>query len=57
MGKNDLSVSPVASTTADVLHIETEHYDVYDTPGLSNETELLSKFTDENLVMLAPQKH
>ncbi|MBK2402390.1 GTPase [Erysipelothrix sp. strain 2 (EsS2-6-Brazil)] len=56
MGKNDLSVSPVASTTADVLHIETEHYDVYDTPGLSNESELLSKFTDENLVMLAPQK-
>lgn len=56
LGQDDLSVSPVASTTADVVHLETEDYDVYDTPGLSTETELSDKFSDEALVLLSPQK-
>lgn len=54
--KDQLSVSPVASTTADIVHIETEFVDVFDTPGLSVETKLLDKVDDENLVKLAPQK-
>ena len=56
LGQDDLSVSPVASTTADVMHLESDHYSVYDTPGLSTETLLSDKFTDEGLVLLSPQK-
>lgn len=56
LGQDDLSVSPVASTTADVMHIENEFYDVYDTPGLSTETILSDKLSDEALVLLSPQK-
>lgn len=56
LGKEDLSVSPVASTTADVVRIETGAHDLYDTPGLSTETALLDKVGDEALVMLSPQK-
>lgn len=56
LGHDDLSVSPVASTTADVMHIQSEAYDVYDTPGLSTETALSDKFNDEALVLLSPQK-
>ena len=51
-----LSVSPVASTTADVIRIESEDYEVYDTPGLSTETKLSDKLSDNALVMLSPQK-
>ena len=56
LGKDDLSVSPVASTTADVMKIEAQGYEVYDTPGLSTETALSDKFNDETLVMLSPHK-
>lgn len=56
LGKDDLSVSPVASTTADVLKLSAEDYEVYDTPGLSTETLLSEKLSDEALVMLSPQK-
>lgn len=56
LGKEDLSVSPVASTTADVVRIETGAHDLYDTPGLSTETALLEKIGDEALVSLSPQK-
>lgn len=56
LGRNNLSVSPVASTTADVLKIETGAGNLYDTPGLSTETKLLDKIGDEALVMLSPQK-
>ncbi|QIK70127.1 GTPase RsgA [Erysipelothrix sp. HDW6C] len=56
LGNEDLSVSPVASTTADVLKIETGIGNVYDTPGLSNETALIAKFDDQALVTLSPQK-
>ena len=56
LGNDDLSVSPVASTTADVVKIETEDYTVYDTPGLSTETKLSEKLSDEALVMLSPHK-
>lgn len=56
LGKDDLSVSPVASTTADVVEIQTDDVVVYDTPGLSTETKLTEKLSDEALVMLSPQK-
>ncbi|AMC93289.1 GTP-binding protein [Erysipelothrix larvae] len=56
MKRDQLSVSPVASTTADVIHIEHEVYDIYDTPGLNAESNLLSKFSDEGLVLLSPKK-
>lgn len=56
LGKEDLSVSPVASTTADVVKIETGAHALYDTPGLSTETALLDKMGDEALVSLSPQK-
>lgn len=56
LGKDDLSVSPVASTTADVMKISAEDYEVYDTPGLSTETLLTEKFSDETLVLLSPHK-
>lgn len=56
LGKDDLSVSPVASTTADVMRIQTHEVDVYDTPGLSTETALSDKLSDEALVLLSPQK-
>lgn len=54
--KDQLSVSPVASTTADVIHLENDQYDVYDTPGFNFETELTSKLSDEMLVLLSPKK-
>lgn len=53
---DQLSVSPVSSTTADIIHIENESFDVYDTPGFIQESNLVNKFTDENLLMLAPTK-
>lgn len=56
IGQDTLSVSPVASTTADVVEIHTDAFDVFDTPGLSVETALTEKFSDETLVMLSPQK-
>ncbi|WP_159641381.1 GTPase RsgA [Erysipelothrix anatis] len=56
LGNQNLSVSPVASTTADVVRIETGLGDVIDTPGLSNETELVDKISDDTLVSLSPQK-
>lgn len=56
LGKEDLSVSPVASTTADVVRIETSAHALFDTPGLSVETALLDKVDDETLVMLSPKK-
>lgn len=56
LGNDDLSVSPVASTTADVLKLVSDEYEVYDTPGLSTETALSDKLSDEALVLLSPQK-
>lgn len=56
LGNNQLSVSPVASTTADVIHLEHESFDVYDTPGLNAESNLLEKFDAENLMLLSPKK-
>lgn len=56
LGQDDLSVSPVASTTADVMRIQTSEVDVYDTPGLSTETALSDKLSDEALVLLSPHK-
>ncbi len=56
LGKEDLSVSPVASTTADVVKIISDDLEVYDTPGLSTETELTHKFNDFTLVQLSPHK-
>lgn len=56
LGKDVLSVSPVASTTASIIKIETEHATLYDTPGLRSATALIEKFTDGALVTLAPKK-
>lgn len=51
-----LSVSPVASTTASVIEIDTEYGSVFDTPGLRTDTSLSQLLNDEQLVGLAPQK-
>lgn len=57
ISNNDiLSISPVASTTANVIEIDTKWGMVYDTPGLRSDTDLSKAFTDETLVALAPQK-
>jgi 30S ribosome assembly GTPase len=50
-----LAVSPVSSTTANIIFIDGE-YEVYDTPGFVKESKLVSKYSDENLVQLSPQK-
>lgn len=54
--EDTLSVSPVSSTTAGIIKIENEHYEVYDTPGFIQESKLVDKFSDENLLQLAPSK-
>ena len=51
-----LSVSPVSSTTAGIIKIENDDYEVYDTPGFIQETKIVEKFNDDHLLMLAPQK-
>ena len=56
LGREDLSVSPVASTTADVIQIETGLNSIFDTPGLSVATSLADKLSDEALVLLSPKK-
>lgn len=56
VGKDTLSVSPVSSTTASIIHIEDGDYDLYDTPGFLKESMLPQKFTDDSLVLLSPKK-
>ncbi|CAM3580417.1 GTPase [Erysipelothrix urinaevulpis] len=56
LGKDTLSVSPVASTTAQVMEIKVNDYTLYDTPGLQNESKLSHHLNDEDLLSLAPQK-
>lgn len=51
-----LSVSPVSSTTAGIIEIETDEYTVYDTPGLIKESKLPSKYSDDVLISLSPKK-
>ena len=51
-----LSVSPVSSTTAGIIKIENELFELYDTPGFIQESKLVEKFTDQNLLALAPNK-
>lgn len=51
-----LSVSPISSTTAGIIKIESDVYEVYDTPGFVKESKLVDKFTEKNIVQLAPQK-
>lgn len=51
-----LSVSPVSSTTAGIIKIENDDYEVYDTPGFIQETKIVDKFDDKHLLMLSPQK-
>ena len=51
-----LSVSPVASTTASIIELKINDFTLYDTPGLQNESELVYNLSDDDLVMLAPQK-
>lgn len=51
-----LSVSPVSSTTAGIIKLENEHFELYDTPGILSETPLVNKFTEKNLIQLAPSK-
>ncbi len=51
-----LSVSPVSSTTAGIIRIENENYELYDTPGFIQESALVEKFDDSHLLMLAPKK-
>lgn len=56
LGQDDLSVSPVASTTADVIEIKVNDYTLYDTPGLQNESKLTHVLSDDSLLLIAPQK-
>ena len=56
LAKDDLSVSPVASTTADVIEIKINDYTLYDTPGLQNESKLSHVLSDKSLLLLSPQK-
>lgn len=51
-----LSVSPVASTTASIIELKINDFTLYDTPGLQNESELVYHLSDEDLILLAPQK-
>lgn len=51
-----LSVSPVSSTTANIIEILDGDYRVYDTPGFIKESDLPKKFTDECLLKLSPNK-
>ena len=54
--KDTLSVSPVASTTADVVKIHFGDHEIVDTPGISNETSIVDRMSDEALLSLAPKK-
>lgn len=56
LGKDQLSVSPVASTTANVIEMKVNDFTLYDTPGLQNESKLTHVLSDEALLLLAPQK-
>lgn len=56
LGQDELSVSPVASTTADVIKVEVNDFVLYDTPGLQNESKLTHVLSDESLLLLSPQK-
>lgn len=56
LSQDDLSVSPLASTTADVIEIKANDFTLYDTPGLQMESELVHHLSDEDLVSLAPDK-
>ena len=56
LGNDALSVSPVASTTADVIEIKVNDYTLFDTPGLQNESKLTHVLSDESLLRIAPQK-
>ena len=51
-----LSVSPVASTTASIIELKINDFTLYDTPGLQNESDLVHHLSDDDLIMLSPQK-
>lgn len=53
---DSLSVSPVSNTTANIIQLLVDDYELYDTPGFIRESELPKKFTDECLVHLSPSK-
>lgn len=52
----ELSISPVPSTTAQVIELKTAYGKVYDTPGLRSDTKIFKKLNDDMIVRLAPQK-
>ena len=56
LGEDVLSVSPVSNTTAEIIRIETEDFEVYDTPGFIKESKIHEKLNDETLTQLAPTK-
>lgn len=56
LNQDKLSVSPVASTTAEVIEINVNDYRLFDTPGLQNESNLSHVLSDEDLLRLSPQK-
>ena len=56
LGSKQLAVSPVSSTTANIIKIEHDVYEFYDTPGFVKESKLVDKYGDKNLIQLSPNK-